>query len=99
MRLKDKVAIITGAGGAQGRAATIMFCQEDAKVVAVDVDQENMEESVRIAREKGGDAVAYLCDISKEEQVRNMVKFTVDTYGKLDVLVQVFACTPVGIDY
>jgi NAD(P)-dependent dehydrogenase (short-subunit alcohol dehydrogenase family) len=86
MRLKDKVAIITGAGGAQGRTATIMFCQEGAKVVAVDWDQKNVEETVRIAKEMGGDAVAYLCDISKEEQVKNMVKFAVDTYGKLNVL-------------
>ena len=48
MRLKDKVAIITGAGGAQGRTATIMFCQEGAKVVAVDWDQKNVEEMLSL---------------------------------------------------
>lgn len=86
MRLKDKVAVITGAGQSQGRAATIMFCQEGAKVVAAGWHRENVEETVRIARGLGGDAIACLCDIRKEQQVMDMVRLAVDTYGELNVL-------------
>jgi NAD(P)-dependent dehydrogenase (short-subunit alcohol dehydrogenase family) len=86
MRLKDKVAIITGAGGAQGRAATVMFCREGAKVVAADIVPETLESAVQAARRNGGAAVPCLCDISNEEQVKALVQFTVRTFGAVNVL-------------
>jgi len=86
MRLKDKVAIITGAGGAQGRTATAMFCREGAKVVAADIVPETLESAVQAARCKDGAAVSFVCDISKEDQVEALVRFTVQTFGAVHVL-------------
>lgn len=86
MRLKDKVAIITGAGQSQGRCATLLFSREGAKVVASDWHLNEVQETVRMANEAGGEAIASHCDIRKENQVQNMVKLAVDTYGKLDIL-------------
>ena len=86
MRLKDKVAIITGAGQSQGRCATLLFCKEGAKVVAADWHKEQVEETVALARERGGEAIACHMDARKEDQVQDMVRLAADTYGKLNVL-------------
>ncbi len=86
MRLKDKVAIITGAGQSQGRAATLLFAQEGAKVVAADWHGDEVEETARMVREAGNDATAIKIDVRKEAEVEKMVKLAVETYGKLDIL-------------
>lgn len=86
MRLKDKVAIITGAGGAQGKVACILFAKEGAKVVAVEKNPQALEETVRRVKAVGGDITPSLTDIRKEEEVQAAVKLAVDTYGKLNVL-------------
>ena len=86
MRLKDKVAIITGAGQSQGRCAAMLFSKEGAKVVASDWHKDEVEETVKMVREAGGEAISSHTDIRKEDQVQNMIKLAVDTYGKLDIL-------------
>lgn len=86
MRLKDKVAIITGAGQSQGRAAALLFAQEGAKVVAVDWHEDEAKETARMVRDAGNEATAIRTDVRKEAEVKKMVKFTVETYGKLNVL-------------
>ncbi len=86
MRLKDKVAIITGTASGMGRAATIMFAREGAMVVACDVNDEGGQETVRMAREAGGEASYVHCDVSKSAQVQEVVAFAVRTHGRLDIL-------------
>ncbi len=86
MRLKDKVAIITGAASGMGRASTVLFAREGAKVVACDVNDEGGNESVRMARETGGEASFFHCDVSQAAQVQEAVGFAVGTYGQLNVL-------------
>ncbi|MBI2865061.1 MAG: SDR family oxidoreductase [Chloroflexi bacterium] len=86
MRLKHKVAIITGASSGFGRASAILFAREGAKVVVVDVNDAGGEETVRAIRETGGEAVFVHTDVSKAAQVERLVKTTVDTFGKLDIL-------------
>ncbi len=86
MRLKDKVALITGAGSGIGRESALLFAREGAKVVVVDVDDEAGEETVRLIREGGGDAAYVHADVSRAADVRNMIAQAEETYGRLDIL-------------
>jgi NAD(P)-dependent dehydrogenase (short-subunit alcohol dehydrogenase family) len=91
-RLQDKVAIITGAGcvgpgWGNGRAAAVIFAREGAKVFAVDLKAEAMEETVARAREVDGEITTCICDATKADQVAAMVAACVKTYGRVDILV------------
>ena len=87
-KLDGKVAIVTGAGVGMGRAEAILFAKEGAKVVVDDrrTDGEG-ERTVQMIKEAGGEVVFVHADISKAEDVKKMVKTAVDTYGKLDILI------------
>ena len=86
MRLKDKVAIITGAGGGMGRVAAMMFAAEGAKVVAAEFGEAAGNETVRLVKEAGGEATFVRVDVSSEADAKAMVDHAVSTYGRLDVL-------------
>lgn len=86
MRLKDKVAIITGIGSGLGRTAALLFAKEGASVIGCDINDEAGAETIDLARKQGHDAVYVHCDASSEHDVREMVIFAVKTYGKLDIL-------------
>ena len=86
-RLEDKVAIITGAATGIGRAAARLFASEGAKVVVADRNVPAAQETVSLIGEQGGDAIFVQTDVSKAEQVEDMVKQAVAAFGKLDVLV------------
>jgi 3-oxoacyl-[acyl-carrier protein] reductase len=84
MRLKDKVAIITG--GASGFGAEIVrrFAQEGAKVVSLDL---NGEGAAQVAKEAGGGALALMGDVTKRADIEASVKNAVDAFGRLDIVV------------
>ena len=85
-KLKDKVAIVTGAAGGIGKGVAEVFSSEGAKVVVVDWSDELGRKTVEeISR--GGDAIFVKCDVSNEDQVKHVVQKTLETYGKVDVLV------------
>jgi len=86
-KLEGKVAIVTGAASGIGRAIALLFAQEGAKVVVADIDDKSGEETVKMINERGGEAMFVHADVSKAEDVKNMVKITVERYGRLDVLV------------
>src|SRR5258707_736103 len=86
MRLADKVAIITGAGGGMGRVASQMFAAEGAKIVVAEFGEAAGEETVRLVREAGGDATFVKTDVSNEASAKSMVDQAVSTYGRVDVL-------------
>lgn len=86
MRLKDRVAIITGAGSGIGRATAFLFAQEGAKVVVADYVAEGGEETVRLIKEAGGEATFVKVDVSKAADTQRMVNTAIDRYGKLDIL-------------
>ena len=84
--LKDKVAIVTGGGSGIGRATSQLFAREGARVVVADIDQEGALETVKMIADEGGEALFVKADVSSEEDVKHMIRHTVDTYGRLDVL-------------
>ncbi len=93
MRLNGKVAIITGGTFGIGESTVRLFANEGAKVVVAARNVEKGTKLVNEIKENGGEALFVKTDVSKEEDVINLVKQTVDAYGKLDVL---FANAGVG---
>lgn len=67
MRLKDKVALITGAGMGIGRAACLIFAREGAQIVALDIDDKAGRETVDLVKQQGGEAVFVHCDVACEK--------------------------------
>ncbi len=91
MLLKDKVALVTGAGQGIGEAVAKCYAKEGAKVVVVDINEDTALKVANDIKKVGGEAVSFVADVTKAEEVEAMVKFAVDTYGKLDV-----ACNNAG---
>ena len=87
MRLKDRVAIITGGGRGIGKAISLAFASEGATVVVAATTLSKLEETVAEIKAKGGDAKALLTDITDEKQVERMAEETMKTFGKIDILV------------
>jgi len=85
-QLPDRVAIITGGAKGQGRAASLLFASEGAKVIVADRDFENAEITANEIKAAGGQAVAVKVDVSVEEDVKNMIAAAIDSFGRLDIL-------------
>ncbi len=86
MRLKDKVALITGAGSGIGRETAVLFAQEGAKVVAVDINDPAGNETVEMITAAGGSASYIHADVSQAADSEQMVRHAEETYGKLHIL-------------
>jgi len=86
MKLSNKVALITGAGSGFGRATAILFSKEGAKISVVDIVEKGGQETVELIKQKGGDSIFIKADVSKASDAERMIKTTVDTYGRLDIL-------------
>jgi len=86
MRLKDKVALITGAGSGIGRETALLFTAEGARAVVVDVNDAGGEETVAMVRAQGGEAIYVHADVSKAADCEKMVRAAEESYGKLNVL-------------
>ena len=87
MRLKNKVAVITGAGSGIGRTTAILFAKEGAKVVIVDIDKKAGEETLNLLQGKERAALFIPTDITDVVQVKSMVSKVVERYRKLDILI------------
>jgi 3-oxoacyl-[acyl-carrier protein] reductase len=86
VRLKDKVAIITGAGRGIGRAYALRFVDEGAKVVIAEIILENAQKVVTEIEAKGGEALAIHTDVTEEASPQEMARKTVERFGKIDIL-------------
>jgi dihydroanticapsin dehydrogenase len=87
MRLKDKVAVVTGAASGIGQTTAEVFAEEGARVVVADVDREGGEKTVAGIRQKGGAAYFVHADISKDADARRISEEAVKQFGRLDMLV------------
>jgi dihydroanticapsin dehydrogenase len=87
MRLKDKVAVVTGAASGIGQTTAEVFGEEGARVVVADVDREGGEKTAAGIRQKGGTAHFVHADISKDADARRISEETVRQFGRLDILV------------
>lgn len=86
MRLRGKVALVTGAGSGIGRVAALLFAREGARIVATDVAEDALGTLVSEIRNSGGEALPIPGDVTRSSDVERAVKEAVRQFGKLDVL-------------
>jgi NAD(P)-dependent dehydrogenase (short-subunit alcohol dehydrogenase family) len=86
MRLKGKVAFITGAGMGQGREAALLFAREGARVIVADISAKAGEETVRRIERRGGKALFVEGDVGAERDVKRMIETGVKRFGGLHIL-------------
>ncbi len=86
MRLREKVAIITGAGSGIGRASALRFAEEGAAVSVADIRPELAQETADLIRQSGGRALAVPTDVCKAADVQNLVQKTLAEFDKIDIL-------------
>lgn len=87
MRLKEKVAIITGAASGMGHGEAIRFAKEGAKVVVADLNLEGAQVVVDEIKAMGGEAIAVAVNVTNKEDILNCVKATEEAFGRIDILV------------
>ncbi|CAN5480882.1 glucose 1-dehydrogenase [soil metagenome] len=90
-RLAGKVAIVTGAGSlgsgvGNGKAVALLFAREGARVVCVDVAPDRAEETVALIEAEGGEASAFMADVTERDACEQMAHAAVERFGRLDVL-------------
>jgi len=92
-RLKNKVAIITGAGSEYGigRATALLFAREGASVVIADINEEASRTVLREIKRAGGTAIQIPTDVTRVDQVKRLVKGSVRAFGTIDILVNTAA--------
>ena len=83
-RLEGKVSLITGGGSGIGRATSLVFAREGARLAIADLSVEGGRETVRQVKEAGGEAIFIACDASRSGDVEALIRQTVETYGRLD---------------
>lgn len=86
-KLEGKVSIITGAGAGIGKAIALLFAVEGSKVVATDINQQDLNELETKIKEKGGEVTTLIADMADEEDIENMIQTALSKYGTLDILV------------
>ena len=87
MRLKDQVAIVTGAGRNIGEEIAKLFAAEGAKIAAVDIDKSRGTRVIEAIRAAGGDAELFIVDVSRSNEVAVLVQAVVARFGRIDILV------------
>jgi NAD(P)-dependent dehydrogenase (short-subunit alcohol dehydrogenase family) len=83
--MQRKTAIITGGGSGFGREVALQLAKKGTNVSVVDISKENGEETARLCRELGGEAIFIQADVGKVEDVKKYVEHTVNTFGKIDL--------------
>lgn len=87
MRLKDKVAIITGSARGIGKATAVKFAQEGAKVVVCDVNLDQVNETVDEINKMGYKAIGFKMDVTNRAEIDSVITATIGQFGKLDCMV------------
>ncbi len=87
MKLKNEVTIVTGAGSGIGKETALLFAKEGAKVVVADINEKSGNETVEEIKKAGGEGIFVKLDACNRELAKQMVKETLEKYGKIDVLI------------
>ncbi|HUU12424.1 MAG TPA: SDR family oxidoreductase, partial [Terriglobia bacterium] len=87
MKLKDRVAVITGSASGIGRATALEFAKEGARVVVADINSQGASETAKLITAGGGTAVAVEVDVSNADSVQNLAHKTLEAFSRIDVLV------------
>ena len=87
MKLKDKVALITGGGSGIGRATALRFAKEGACVVVSDMDEASVNETAQLITQGGGKAAAVVGSVSARADAQKMVDAAITNFGRLDILI------------
>jgi NAD(P)-dependent dehydrogenase (short-subunit alcohol dehydrogenase family) len=87
MRLSKKVAIVTGSASGLGKTISLKLASQGADIVIVDINKDAVDESIRDVEKIGHNCIGFVCDISKQDEVRNMVRSVITEFGKIDILV------------
>jgi len=85
--LKNKVAIVTGARRGIGKAIALKLARNGVKVVVTDIDQDDCEEVVQEIKKLKGEGLALKLDVTKEEEIKNVIQSTKKKFGRIDILV------------
>ena len=85
-RLDGKVAIVTGAASGIGRASSVLFAREGARLVIVDRDADGLSETAKAIQEENGTARLFAGDVADENNVKSFVRRAIETFGTLDVI-------------
>ena len=86
-RFAGKSALITGAGGGIGRGISLRLAQEGADIAACDIDEKELNETVKKIEETGQKGLALVCNVANEGEIENTVKSVLQSFGKIDILV------------
>ncbi|WP_093055282.1 3-oxoacyl-[acyl-carrier-protein] reductase [Salipaludibacillus aurantiacus] len=87
MRLKDKVAMITGASRGIGEATAKKFALEGAKLVLVDLNKKEIDKTSDLIKKLGGDCIGMEADVTDREQVEQLIKASTAHYGRIDIVI------------
>jgi NAD(P)-dependent dehydrogenase (short-subunit alcohol dehydrogenase family) len=86
MRLKDKVAIVTGGGAGLGKAVAERYAREGARVAVAEIDAVTGQSTVEEIKRAGGDALFVRTDVAEESNVKTLVAATLERFGRIDIL-------------
>lgn len=86
MKLKDRIAIVTGGGSGIGRATALLFASEGATIIVADTDEKTGKETVQLIISANGNAEFVTCDVSQSPDVRKLTDTAVNKFEKIDIL-------------
>lgn len=96
MKLAGRAAVVTGSGAGIGKATALLFAQEGARLVTVDLNPGTGSATAEFIRDRGGEVVFVQADTAHAADTRRFIQTAVDTYGRLDLIFNCAGIVPVG---
>jgi NAD(P)-dependent dehydrogenase (short-subunit alcohol dehydrogenase family) len=87
MRVKDKIIVLTGAASGIGRSTAILLAREGASLMLSDIDERGLKETLKAIKEGKDKTITMKVDVTKPDEVKKMINFTIEKFGRIDVLI------------